>query len=126
MELSAATNLLPMSSNSGNSGAGSSNIYSRLLKDRIIYLGAAIDDAFATANIAKPLFLEHESPDQVTRFFINSPGGEVYSGLAIYDAMMMIKPNVATLCTGMGMAPAKLLHLHRKWLCCDFQRAKAV
>ncbi len=77
--------------------------------DRIIFLGTPIDDQIANVIIAQMLFLAHEDPDQDIRLYINSPGGVVYSGLAIYDTMQMIKPDVATFCMGMGASMAAVL-----------------
>lgn len=85
------------------------DIFSRLLKDRIIFLGTPVEDQIANLIIAQMLFLEHEDPNQDIRLYINSPGGVVYSGLAIYDTMQMIKPDVATFCMGMGASMAAVL-----------------
>jgi ATP-dependent Clp protease protease subunit len=85
------------------------DIFSRLLKDRIIFLGTPVEDQIANVIIAQMLFLEHEDPNQDIRLYINSPGGVVYSGLAIYDTMQMIKPDVATFCMGMGASMAAVL-----------------
>src|SRR5689334_5222293 len=74
------------------------DIWSRLLKDRIVFLGTEIDDHVANVVVAQLLFLEKEDPDKEIDFYINSPGGSVYAGLAIYDAMQIIKPQVATIC----------------------------
>lgn len=78
------------------------DIYSRLLKDRIILIGEAIDEHTANRVVAQLLFLEKSDPDQDVEIYINSPGGSVYSGLAIYDTMQTIKPDVATVCVGMA------------------------
>jgi ATP-dependent Clp protease protease subunit len=94
---------------STNRGERAFDIYSRLLKDRIIFLGYPIDDQIANLVIAQLLFLAHEDPDQDIKLYINSPGGVVYSGLAIYDTMQMIKPDVATFCIGMGASMAAVL-----------------
>jgi ATP-dependent Clp protease protease subunit len=109
MEIPKIENLIPMVVESTNRGERAYDIYSRLLKDRIIFLQTPIDDGVATAIIAQMLFLEHESPDQDIRLYINSPGGVVYSGLAIYDTMQMIKCDVSTLCMGMGASMAAVL-----------------
>ena len=109
MEISATTNLIPMVVESTNRGERAFDIYSRLLKDRIIFLGTPVDDQIANVIIAQMLFLAHEDPDQDIRLYINSPGGVVYSGLAIYDTMQMIKPDVATFCMGMGASMAAVL-----------------
>ena len=90
-------------------GERSYDIYSRLLKDRIIFLGTAIDDAVANAVIAQMLFLESEDPDKDINVYINSPGGVVTSGLAIYDTMQFIKPAVSTICIGQAASMAAVL-----------------
>jgi len=81
-------------------GERSFDIYSRLLKDRIIFIGSAIDDDTANLLIAQLLFLESENPDKDINFYINSPGGKVSAGMAIYDTMQYIKPDIATVCIG--------------------------
>lgn len=78
------------------------DIYSRLLKDRIIFLGTAIDSQVANTIVAQLLFLDAQNPNQEIRLYINSPGGEVYSGLAIYDTMQFVKAPVSTICVGMA------------------------
>lgn len=85
------------------------DIYSRLLKDRIIFLGTEIDDNVANAVVAQLLFLEAEDPDKDIIMYINSPGGVITSGLAIYDTMRYIKPDVATVCIGQAASMAALL-----------------
>lgn len=85
------------------------DIYSRLLKDRIIFIGDAIDDHVASLVIAQLLFLEAEDPDKDIYLYINSPGGIVTSGLAIYDTMQYVKPDVATICLGQAASMASLL-----------------
>ena len=85
------------------------DIYSRLLRERIVFLGTAIDDQVANVITAQLLFLEGEDPDKEISLYINSPGGEVYAGLAIYDAMQYVKPDVSTVCTGMGMSAAAMI-----------------
>jgi ATP-dependent Clp protease protease subunit len=85
------------------------DIYSRLLKDRVIFLGGAIDDAVANVVIAQLLFLEAEDPDKDIQMYINSPGGEVYSGMAIFDTMQYIKPQVSTICVGLAASMASFL-----------------
>jgi ATP-dependent Clp protease protease subunit len=109
MKLPTVENLVPMVVESTNRGERAFDIYSRLLKDRIIFLGTPVDDQVANLIIAQMLFLAHEDPDQDIRLYINSPGGIVYSGLAIYDTMQMIKPDVATFCMGMGASMAAVL-----------------
>jgi ATP-dependent Clp protease, protease subunit len=85
------------------------DIYSRLLRERIVFLGQPIDDQVANLLTAQLLFLEGEDPDKDISLYINSPGGEVYAGLAIYDAMQYVKPDVSTVCTGMGMSAAAMI-----------------
>jgi ATP-dependent Clp protease protease subunit len=109
MEIPKVNNLVPMVVESTNRGERAFDIYSRLLKDRIIFLGTPVDDQIANLIIAQMLFLAHEDPDQDIRLYINSPGGVVYSGLAIYDTMQMVKPDVATFCMGMGASMAAVL-----------------
>ncbi|HEY8446779.1 MAG TPA: ATP-dependent Clp endopeptidase proteolytic subunit ClpP [Thermomicrobiales bacterium] len=109
MEIPKLENLIPMVVESTNRGERAFDIYSRLLKDRIIFLGHPIDDQIANLVIAQLLFLAHEDPEQDIRLYINSPGGVVYSGLAIYDTMQMIKPDVATFCIGMSASMAAVL-----------------
>lgn len=109
MEIPKLENLVPMVVESTNRGERAFDIYSRLLKDRIIFLGTPVDDQIANLIIAQMLFLEHDDPQQDIRLYINSPGGVVYSGLAIYDTMQMIKPDVQTFCMGMGASMAAVL-----------------
>ena len=85
------------------------DIYSRLLKDRIIFLGTAINDDVANLMIAQMLFLESEDPDKDINFYINSPGGSVTAGLAIYDTMQYIKPDITTVCIGQAASMGALL-----------------
>src|SRR5687767_5176935 len=109
MHIPTVENLIPMVVESTNRGERAFDIYSRLLKDRIIFLGTPVDDQIANLIIAQMLFLAHEDPDQDIKLYINSPGGVVYSGLAIYDTMQMIKPDLATFCMGMGASMAAVL-----------------
>ncbi len=109
MEIPKIENLIPMVVESTNRGERAFDIYSRLLKDRIIFLGTPVDDQIANLIIAQMLFLAHEDPDQDIWLYINSPGGVVYSGLAIYDTIQMIKPDVATFCMGMGASMGAVL-----------------
>lgn len=102
-------NLVPMVVESSNRGERALDLYSRLLKDRIIFLGTPVEDQMANLIIAQLLYLEHENPEADINCCINSPGGVVYSGLAIYDTMQMIKPDVATFCMGMGASMAAVL-----------------
>ncbi len=85
------------------------DIYSRLLKDRIIFLGSAIDDIVANTVIAQILFLQTEDPDKDIHIYVNSPGGVVSSGLAIYDTMQYVKPDIATYCVGQAASMGALL-----------------
>ena len=90
-------------------GERSYDIYSRLLKDRIIFLGGPIDDNVANAVIAQMLFLEAEDPDKDIHLYINSPGGVVTAGMAIYDTMQYIKPDVSTICVGSAASMGAVL-----------------
>ena len=92
-----------------NRGERAYDIYSRLLKDRIIFIGSTIDDTVANLVIAQLLFLESEDPDKEINLYINSPGGSVYSGLAIYDTMQYIKPDVSTICVGLAASMGAVL-----------------
>jgi ATP-dependent Clp protease protease subunit len=92
-----------------NRGERAYDIYSRLLKDRIVFVGSAIDDTISNLIIAQLLFLEAESPDKDINLYINSPGGVVSSGLAIYDTIQYIKPDVATICIGLAASMGALL-----------------
>jgi len=85
------------------------DIYSRLLKERIIFVGGGIDDGLANLVIAQLLFLEREDPDKDIDMYINSPGGSVTAGLAIYDTMQLVRPNVATICAGMAASMGSIL-----------------
>jgi ATP-dependent Clp protease protease subunit len=101
--------LIPMVVEQTNRGERAYDIYSRLLKDNIIFLGRAIDDDVASLIIAQMLFLEAENPEKDIALYINSPGGSVSSGLAIYDTMQYIKPDVATYCVGQAASMAAVL-----------------
>ncbi len=101
--------LIPIVIEKDGRGERAYDIYSRLLKDRIIFLGTAIDDDVANLVIAQMLFLESEDPDKDIRLYINSPGGVVTSGLAIYDTIQYIRPKVSTICLGQGASIAALL-----------------
>ena len=85
------------------------DIYSRLLAERIVFLGTPVDDQIANLVIAQLLHLESEDPDKDIFLYINSPGGSVYSGLAIYDTMQFVKPDVQTICVGIAMSMGSLL-----------------
>jgi ATP-dependent Clp protease protease subunit len=101
--------LVPFVIEQTSRGERSYDIYSRLLKDRIIFLGESIDDHISSLVIAQMLFLEAEDPDKDIYLYINSPGGIVTSGLAIYDTMQYIKPDVATICIGQAASMGSLL-----------------
>ena len=101
--------LIPIVVEQSSRGERAYDIYSRLLKDRIIFLGSAVSDEVANLIIAQMLFLESEDPDKDINFYINSPGGLVTAGLAIYDTMQYIKPDVSTLCLGQASSMGALL-----------------
>ena len=101
--------LIPMVVEQSNRGERAYDIYSRLLKDNIIFLGRPVDDDMASLIIAQMLFLEAENPEKDISLYINSPGGSVSSGLAIYDTMQYIKPDVATYCVGQVASMAAVL-----------------
>jgi ATP-dependent Clp protease protease subunit len=101
--------LVPMVVEQSARGERAYDIYSRLLKDRIVFVGGAIDDQLANLVIAQLLFLEREDPDKDIDMYINSPGGSVTAGLAMYDAMRYIKPDVATICMGMAASMGSIL-----------------
>ncbi len=101
--------LIPMVIESTNRGERAYDIYSRLLKDRIIFLGAPIDDVFSNLIIAQLLFLEAEDPEKDINLYINSPGGSVTAGLGIYDTMQYVKPPITTICLGQAASMGALL-----------------
>jgi ATP-dependent Clp protease protease subunit len=101
--------LIPIVIEQSSRGERAYDIYSRLLKDRIIFLGTAMNDEVANLLIAQLLFLESEDPEKDINFYINSPGGIVTSGLAIYDTMQYIKPDIATVCIGQAASMGALL-----------------
>lgn len=101
--------LVPMVVEQSNRGERAYDIYSRLLKDRIIFLGSAMDSEIANLIVAQLLFLESEDPEKDISFYINSPGGVVSAGLAVYDTMQYIKPDVATVCIGQAASMGALL-----------------
>ena len=101
--------LIPMVVEQTAKGERSYDIYSRLLKDRIIFLGEEVNDHTASLVIAQLLFLESEDPDADISFYINSPGGSVTAGMAIYDTMQYIKPDVSTICVGMAASMGAFL-----------------
>ena len=101
--------LIPIVVEQSSRGERAYDIYSRLLKDRIIFIGEQVHDDMANTIIAQMLFLESEDPDKDINVYINSPGGSVTAGLAIYDTMLYIKPDVATICMGQSSSMAALL-----------------
>lgn len=102
-------NLIPTVIEKTHYGERAYDIYSRLLKDRIIFLGSAIDDVVANSIIAQLLFLESQDKEKDIKFYINSPGGSVSAGLAIYDTMQYIKPEVSTICIGLAASMGAVL-----------------
>ena len=104
-------NLIPMVVEQSNRGERAYDIYSRLLKERIIFVTGPVEDYMASVIIAQLLFLEAENPKKEVSMYINSPGGVVSSGLAIYDTMQYIKPEVSTLCIGQAASMGSLLLL---------------
>jgi ATP-dependent Clp protease protease subunit len=101
--------LIPMVIEQTSRGERSFDIYSRLLNERIVFLGTPVDDQIANLMVAQLLHLESEDPDKDISIYINSPGGSVYAGLAIYDTMQFIKPDVQTICVGIAMSMGALL-----------------
>ncbi len=101
--------LIPMVIEQTSRGERSFDIYSRLLNERIIFLGTPIDDQIANLTVAQLLHLESEDPDKDISIYINSPGGVVYAGLAIYDTMQFIRPAVQTICVGMAMSMGAII-----------------
>ncbi len=101
--------LIPMVVEQSGRGERSYDIYSRLLKERVIFLVGPVNDQMANLIVAQLLFLESENPDKDISLYINSPGGSVSAGLAIYDTMQFIKPNVSTLCTGLAASMGAFL-----------------
>jgi len=101
--------LIPMVIEQTSRGERSFDIFSRLLNERIVFLGTPVDDQIANLIIAQMLHLEAEDPDKDVQLYINSPGGSVYAGLAIYDTIQYIKPDVQTICVGIAMSMGALL-----------------
>jgi ATP-dependent Clp protease protease subunit len=101
--------LVPMVVQQDSRGERSFDIYSRLLRERVVFVGSAIDDDIANLVVAQLLHLEAEDPDKDIQMYVNSPGGVVYAGLAIYDTMRFIKPDVATICCGIAMSAGSLI-----------------
>ena len=104
-----ALNLVPMVVEQTSRGERAYDIYSRLLKDRLVFMVGPIEDTVANLIVAQLLYLESENPDKDIHFYINSPGGSVTAGLAIYDTMQFIKPDVSTMCVGMAASMGALL-----------------
>src|ERR1700726_4036206 len=101
--------LIPMVIERTSRGEREFDIYSRLLNERIIFLGTPIDDQVANLVVAQLLHLESEDPEKDISLYINSPGGSIYSGLAIYDTMQFVKPDISTMCVGVAMSLGSLL-----------------
>ena len=101
--------LVPMVVQQDSRGERSFDIFSRLLRERVVFVGTAIDDDVANLVVAQLLHLEAEDPDKDIQMYVNSPGGVVYAGLAIYDTMRFIKPDVATICCGIAMSAGSLI-----------------
>jgi ATP-dependent Clp protease, protease subunit len=101
--------LIPMVIERTARGEREFDIYSRLLNERIIFLGSAVDDQVANLGVAQLLHLESEDPEKDISIYINTPGGSIYAGLAIYDTMQFIKPDVSTMCVGIAMSMGSLL-----------------
>jgi ATP-dependent Clp protease, protease subunit len=102
-------NVIPAVIESTNRGDRSWDIYSRLLRDRVVFVGAPIDSQIANLVIAQLLFLDYEDPEKEVRLYINSPGGEVYAGLGIYDTMQMLKCDISTVCMGLAASMGAVL-----------------
>lgn len=103
------SNVIPAVIESTNRGERSWDIYSRLLRDRVVFVGAPIDSQIANLVIAQLLFLDYEDPEREIRLYINSPGGEVYAGLGIYDTMQMLKCDISTVCMGLAASMGAVL-----------------
>src|SRR5947209_11134 len=106
---SVSNHLVPMVVESDGRFERSFDIFSRLLRERIVFLGTVVDDGVANLITAQLLFLEAEDPDKDINLYINSPGGSAYAGMAIYDTMQFVKPEVRTICVGMGMSAAAMI-----------------
>ncbi|MGH3104565.1 MAG: ATP-dependent Clp protease proteolytic subunit [Gaiellaceae bacterium] len=109
MSCTLAAQLVPMVIESDGRYERSFDIYSRLLKERIIFLGTEVEEQIANLITAQLLFLEADDPDKDIHLYVNSPGGSAYAGMAIYDAMQYVRPDVSTICTGMGMSAAAMI-----------------
>ncbi len=102
-------NVIPAVIESTNRGERSWDIYSRLLRDRVVFVGAPVDSQIANLVIAQLLFLDYENPEREIRLYINSPGGEIYAGLGIYDTMQMLKCDISTVCMGLAASMGAVL-----------------
>ena len=109
LEVYSLSNNLPMVVEQSGVGERAFDIYSRLLRERIVFLGSAIDDKIADSVVAQLLYLEAEDPEKDIQVYINSPGGSVYAGMAIYDTMQQIQPDVATICYGIAASMGAFL-----------------
>lgn len=107
--LSQPTNIVPMVVEQSGMGERAFDIYSRLLRERIIFLGTPIDDTVANSIVAQLLFLDAEDPEKDIQLYINSPGGSVYAGMAIYDTIQQIRPDVVTICFGLAASMGAFL-----------------
>jgi ATP-dependent Clp protease, protease subunit len=101
--------LIPMVIDTDGRAERAFDIYSRLLKERIVFLGSEVEDQIANVIAAQLLFLEAEDPEKDISLYVNSPGGSAYAGMAIYDTMQYVKPDVRTICVGMGMSAAAMI-----------------
>ena len=101
--------LIPMVIEQTSRGERSFDIYSRLLNERIIFIGTPIDDQIANLVVAQLIHLESEDPEKDIQIYVNSPGGQVYSGLAIYDTMQYVKPDIQTTCIGIAMSMGAII-----------------
>jgi ATP-dependent Clp protease protease subunit len=101
--------MVPMVVEQSSRGERSFDIYSRLLRERIVFIGTPIDDQIANLVVAQLIHLESDDPDKDIAIYINSPGGQIYAGLAIYDTMQFIKPEIQTICVGIAMSMGSLL-----------------
>lgn len=109
LEVYSLSNVVPMVVEQSGVGERAFDIYSRLLRERIIFLGTAIDDKVADSIVAQLLYLEAEDPEKDIQIYINSPGGSVYAGLAIYDTMQQIQPDIVTICYGIAASMGAFL-----------------
>jgi ATP-dependent Clp protease, protease subunit len=108
-QLSSPSNIVPMVIEQSGMGERAFDIYSRLLRERIIFLGTPIDDAVANSIVAQLLFLDAEDSEKDIQLYVNSPGGSVYAGMAIYDTMQQIRPDVVTICFGLAASMGAFL-----------------